>query len=151
MEPKGLPWRGAFRQCRPHGPSKAPSASKEVPKLQKYQKSDPKTSTYHEKWPQRAYVSVKKQSNHSPNPNPIPILIPILFQILIQSLILIPIPNPNPNPNPSPYPNPNSDPNQPDPPYQPDPYYTKRRTPILQFANPGPAECAKRLNNINII
>ena len=38
-------------------------------------------------------------------------------------------------------------PEQPDPPNQTDPHYTKRRTPILQFANPGPAECAKRLNN----
>ena len=57
-------------------------------------KSDPETSKYHGKLPQRAYVSVKKQSNHSPNPNPIP----------------IPNPNPNPNANPIPIANPNPNP-----------------------------------------
>ena len=41
-------------------------------------------------------------------------------------------------------------PNKPDPPNQPDPHYTKCRTPIFQSTIPGPAECAKRLNNIYV-
>ena len=145
--PKADPWRGLFRQHRLPGPPRPPQDTKHVerpPKTPKYhQKVTNRTQNITKKCPTdhkisekrtpRTYFSTKKRS--SPSPNPIPIQIPVPQFLLSKRT------NQTSQTNQT---------NQTSQTHQTNQtHITKRNcTPILQSPIPGPAECAKRLNNI---
>ncbi len=113
------------------GVRKIPQDAKHVPRPYISQKSDSKTPKYNQKVVPKLKIhetidsSFNAKRNFNPNSNS----------------------NQNPNSNPNPNPNPNPNAKQPDPPNPPNQPVTQILNPPIRYsANPGPAECAKRLN-----
>ena len=130
---KATPGEDHFANVAPVDPPRNQIYPKRSPDTKISQKSDSKTSTYH----QKVVLKLKNHENIDPNSHSKRNSNPNSNSNQ----------NPNSNPNPNQNPNPNPNPKQPDPPNPPNQPVTKILNPPIRYsANPGPAECAKRLN-----